>query len=80
MTANADRQTEHNQMPHVHVHSCTCRYTVLCYIVLPLYTRRLVLKRRTVLHLYTLTIIEHIGQNPTKFLSYPKYIPSNIYI
>ena len=51
LTAVADTHTEHNHLPHVHVHSCTCRSTVLIYTVLPIYTRMPILNRRTVLHL-----------------------------
>jgi hypothetical protein len=39
LAAVADTHTEHNQLPHVHVHSCTCRCTVLCYTVLPVHIR-----------------------------------------
>jgi len=60
ITADADTQTEHNQKPHVHVPSSTCRYTVLCYKVLPLYTGRFILNRRTVLHLYSFIFIQYI--------------------
>ena len=52
--------TEHNQLPHIHVHSCTCRCTVLCYTVIPIYTRTFFLNRRTVLLLYTSTVIHNI--------------------
>ena len=45
LAAVADTHTEHNQMPHVHVNSHTCRSTVLSYTVVPQYTRRLMLKR-----------------------------------
>jgi len=51
--------TEHNQLPHIHVHSCTCRWTVLCYTVIPIYTRMFFLNR-TVLLLYTSTVIQYI--------------------
>jgi len=44
----------------VHVHSCTCRCTVLCYTVLPLYTRRLILKRQIEMFSYTSKIIHYI--------------------
>lgn len=54
--------TEHNLLPHVHDHSCICRYTVLCYTVLPLYTRRLILSRRAVLLLYTPKVTVTSGQ------------------
>jgi hypothetical protein len=43
LSAFAVIHIEHNQLPYVHVHSCTCRCTVLCYTVLPLHTRRLIL-------------------------------------
>jgi hypothetical protein len=59
LTAAAHTHSEHNQLPHVHVHSSTCRCTVLYYTVLPLYTIHLILNR-TVLFLYTSKIIQYI--------------------
>jgi len=60
LTAVADTHTEHSQLPLVHVNSCTCRNTVLYYTVVPLYTRRLILERNTVLRLYTAKIISDV--------------------
>jgi len=60
LTAVADTHTEHSQLPHVHVNSHTCRNTMLYYTVLPLYTRRLILKGNTVLRFYTSKIISDI--------------------
>ena len=48
LTAGADTHSEHSQLPHVHVHSCTCRCTALCYTVVPTYTRRNILNRNSV--------------------------------
>ena len=39
LTAVADTHTEHSQLSHAHVNSHTCSSTVLCYTVLPLYSR-----------------------------------------
>ena len=60
LSAVADTHAEHSQLPHVHVNSCTCRSTVLYYTVVPLYTRKLILKINTVLRLYTIKIISDI--------------------
>ena len=60
LSAVADTHTEHSQLPHVHVNSHTCRSAVLYYTVLPLYTRRLILKRNRVLRLYTSKIVSDI--------------------
>ena len=68
LTAVADTHTEHNQLPHVHVHSCTCRCTVLCYTVSPyIYTRRNILNSRTVLFMYISKVIQHIWAYDKKF-------------
>ena len=52
--------TERNKLRHVHVHSCTSRCTVLCYTVIPIYSRMFFLNRRTILLLYTSTVIHYI--------------------
>ena len=57
----ADTHTEYNQLQLVHVQSCTCRCTALCYTVLPLYTRRLILRRKAELVLYASKIIHYNG-------------------
>jgi len=65
LTADPDIHTEHYQMPHVHVNSCTCRNTVLYYTAVPLYTGS-ILNRDTALHLYTSKIISDILTRPNK--------------
>jgi hypothetical protein len=52
--------TERNQLSHLHVHGCPHRCTVLCYTVIPIYARMFFLNRRTVLLLYTSTVIHYI--------------------
>jgi hypothetical protein len=60
LTAVADTNTERYQMPHEYVHSCTYKSIVLCYTMVPLYTRRLILKRNTVLRFFFFIIISDI--------------------
>jgi len=49
-----------NKLPHVDVNCCTFRCIVLYYTVVPTYTRRNILKRNTVLCLYTSKMISDI--------------------
>jgi len=69
LTAVTDTHTEHNQMPHAHVNRHTCRSTVLYYTVVPLYTRRHILKRNKVLRLYTSKILMISWPRPTNLIS-----------
>ena len=52
LTAVADTHTEHSQLPHVHVNSCTCRSTVLYYTVVLLCTGRNILSRNSITFVY----------------------------
>ena len=82
LTAFADTHTEHNQLPHVHVNSCTCRCTVLCYTLSPLHTRKLILTRRTVLFLHSFRIYSlYLGQGKMNFIhNYRLHFKLIIYI
>jgi len=66
LSAVADTHTEHTQMPHERINSHTCKIRVLYYTVVPLYTRRLILERNTVLRFYTSIIISDILANAHK--------------
>ena len=60
LTAGADTHTEHSQIPHVHVHSCTCRSKMLYYTVVLLYTRRNILNGNKMLRRYTSKVCSDI--------------------
>ena len=70
LTAVADTHTEHSQPPHAHVNSRTCRRTVLYYTVVPLHTRRNILKRNKILYFYTSKMFKwYLDQGQTKLIS-----------